>query len=190
MGDVVLHAAGSGAVDQPSIDRHPHVEAVGVGDLVARDDPGTDGVAGVEILALGGAHAERGFLGLCIPGAEVVEYRVAEYGVHGLFHACVLDAPADDDRQLHFVVQALGEMGPLDIRAMPNDAEAVAFVVKRPLIPHGGYGEHAAGLQPFQFFFRIAGGRGPQSHGGAQGLLDMQLVVGEVADLFRQGQGG
>src|SRR5262249_17916967 len=114
---------------------HPDrdVEPVDIGDFVLGDDPGPDHIAGVEALAFGGAEHALHLDHLAVARRHVVEDRVTDDVVAGLFDPDVAPVATDDSPDLELVVEIFGVARPADVGVRTDDAEAVGDVVDRLL---------------------------------------------------------
>jgi hypothetical protein len=118
---------------------------------------------------------------LLVARGEVVEHRVAEHVAGSLAFRDVLSAAADHQPDLELVVDDARIGGPVHFGVVADDAEGVALVVDRPLVPDLG-DLHLGGVEAL-------GAEAEQVAVGAR-LAHVQLEAEEVAQPRRPRDGG
>ena len=106
---------------------------LGIAEFVGRDDPGSQHVAAVETLALGGAEPALHFHPLPVARGKIVEDRIAEDMRGGLAGGNVRAGSSRHDSDLQFVVHHFAVTRPEHRRAGSDHREAIGDVIDRKL---------------------------------------------------------
>src|SRR5260221_2405438 len=138
VGEAVLHGAAIAVRPGLAVHARLHAQILRIADLVSGGDPGAEGVAGIEILALCRPERALHLDELLVARREVVEHGVAEDVAErvALFH--VLAGAADDCADLELVVDDAGVGGPMNLGIVADHAEGIALVVHRAFVPDLG----------------------------------------------------
>src|SRR3984957_9763136 len=94
---------GVGGLANLAVNKRPYPQAVRVSDFIGGDDTRAKGTVRIERFS---EHPLRGFL-LPIANGDVVADRVTEYVVRGALRRDSTALLADNDNELHFIVQLI-----------------------------------------------------------------------------------